>query len=178
MNTFIIIDGSYPHILALDRCKNCLVKPPIRWGSALNAVSESCWHSHFALFHYGHFKGHPCHNVNAIVVTSGYDGTFATSNRLPCYFCQSWQDFPSMSSILPAWDFFQHQFLLPCNQVGPSSPWLRLHQGPFPWLCCVESRNSMRHWLRFFRKYPTFGRVFRLQVFGVPNASHEWNYSS
>lgn len=176
MNTFIIIDGSYPHILALDRCKNCLVKPPIRWGSALNAVSESCWHSHLALFHYGHFEGHPCHNVNAIVVTSGYDGTIATSNRLPCYFCQSWQDFPSMSSILPAWDFF------------PASAFIALQPGwSFITLAKAPSRSFSLVVLRWIKEVnaqfpllrPDFWRVLRLQVFGVPNAaSHEWNYSS
>lgn len=61
--------------------------------------------------------------------------------------------------------FFQHQRLLPCNQVGPSSPWLRLHQGPFPWLYCVESRKSM-HNFRFFD--PTFGVFLGFKFLGFP----------
>ena len=178
MNTFIVTDGSYPHILALDRCKNCLVKPPIRWGSALNAVSESCWHSHLALFRYGHFKGHPCHNVNAIVVTSGYDGTMAASNRLPCYLVNPHKTFQVRPASFQHDIYFQHQFLLPCNQVGPSSPWLRPHQGPFPWLCCVESMNF--HAIQCAIDSASSGNTQRLGVFlgfkflGVPNAaSHE-----
>lgn len=61
--------------------------------------------------------------------------------------------------------FIQHQRLLPCNQVGPSSPWLRLHQGPFPWLYCVESRKSM-HNFRFFD--PTFGVFLGFKFLGFP----------